>query len=119
MCSSDLAGKPVFEQDAGHDDVYSAHLLGFRATYEITKRFDIGLNSQVLFNGDLRGAQYAIGPEIGFTVAKNLRFGIGYNVTGFNDRDLSAENYTQRGAYLALRLKFDESLFKFNRKGVE
>ena len=42
-----------------------------------------------------------------------------YNVTGFNDRDLSAENYTQQGAYLALRLKFDESLFKFGRKGVE
>ena len=50
---------------------------------------------------------------------KNLRFGVGYNVTGFNDRDLSAENYTQQGAYLALRLKFDESLFKFNRKAVE
>ena len=117
--SGHYAGKLVFEEDAGRDDVYHAHLLGFRATYEITKRFDIGLNSAVLFNGDLRGAQYALGPEIGFTVAKNLRFGIGYNVTGFNDRDLSAENYTQQGAYLALRLKFDESLFNFRRKGGE
>ena len=67
----------------------------------------------------MRGAQYALGPEIGFTIAKNLRLGLGYNVTGFNDRDLSAENYTQQGAYLALRLKFDESLFNFRRKGGE
>jgi uncharacterized repeat protein (TIGR01451 family) len=117
--SGHYAGKLVFEQDAGHDDVYHAHLLGFRAVYEITERFDIGLNSSVLFNGDLRGAQYAVGPEIGFTIAKNLRFGVGYNVRGFSDRDLSAENYTQQGAYLALRLKFDESLFKFSRKGEE
>ena len=32
---------------------------------------------------------------------------------GFNaDRDLAANDYTQRGFYLRLRFKFDETLFK-------
>jgi predicted porin len=114
--SGHYAGKVAFEDLSGSRDVYSAHLLAFRVTYDITKRFDIGINSAVLYSPDPGSAQFALGPEIGFTVAKNLRIGLGYNFTGFRDRDLGAEDYTQQGVYLALRLKFDEESLGLGRK---
>ena len=72
------------------EKLYTAQLLAFRATYDLTSRFDIGLNTSALFSGGGRGLQYAIGPEIGFTIHRNLRLGLGYNFTGFHDRDLVA-----------------------------
>lgn len=102
-------------------DSYHAHLVGGRAIYEITDRWDVGLNANALFSGKLDSIQYGVGPEIGFTLKKNLRVGVGYNVFGFRDRDLSAENYTDRGVYVHLRLKFDERAFGWlrSRKGEE
>ena len=41
---------------------------------------------------------------------KNLWVSLGYNVQGFSAPDLSGEAYTQRGVYLHLNFKFDESL---------
>ena len=114
--SGHYAGKLVLE-DFGKDDIfYQAHLISFRATYDVTKRLDLGLNTAVLFSGQWRSLQFALGPEIGFTIKRNLRLGLGYNFTGFRDRDLSAEEYTQQGVYLALRLKFDEELLGLGRK---
>ena len=114
--SGHYAGKLSLEETHGHNEVYSAHLVSFRVTYDITKRIDLGLNSAALFDGRRRGVQYAVGPEIGFTIKRNLRLGVGYNFTGFHDRDLSAEDYTQMGVYIALRLKFDEELLGLGRK---
>jgi hypothetical protein len=114
--SGHYAGKLVFEKSNDQDNTYNAHLLSFRVIYELTKRWDVGLNTSALFSGDLRSAQYGIGPEVGFTIRNNLRLGVGYNVIGFHDRDLGAEDYTQKGVYLALRFKFDEELFGLGRK---
>jgi hypothetical protein len=55
-------------------------------------------------------SQYAIGPEVGYLVWKNLWVSVGYNVQGFDAPDLTGEAYTQRGFYLHLNFKFDESL---------
>jgi hypothetical protein len=51
-----------------------------------------------------------VGAEVGHLLKDNLWLSAGYNVTGFHDRDLSAENYTDRGAYLRVRFKFDETV---------
>jgi len=38
---------------------------------------------------------------------------VGYNATGFRgDRDLSGYEYTEQGAFIRLRFKFDEDLFR-------
>ena len=48
--------------------------------------------------------------EIG--VRESLWLSAGYNRVGFSaDRDLAGYEYTQRGAYVRLRFKFDETLF--------
>ena len=44
---------------------------------------------------------------------QNLCLSAGYNVSGFKgDSDLNGYEYTQQGAHLRLRFKFDETLFK-------
>ena len=110
------AGKIVFDESGGRGDFYDAHLLALRVSYELTKSWDIGLNTSALFDGGLRSVQYGFGPEMGFTLKNSLRLALGYNLAGFHDRDLGAEDYTRRGVYIALRFKFDEALLGLGRK---
>jgi len=55
------------------------------------------------------GRRSALGGEVGFQLQKNLWLSGGYNVTGFADRDLVSSNFTTRGGFFRLRMKFDES----------
>ena len=50
-------------------------------------------------------------PADGEVLVRNLWLSLGYNVKGFDAADLAGEAYTQRGVYLHLSFKFDESLF--------
>ncbi len=113
--SGHYAAKLVFEDSNNRSTTTSAHLVAVRAIYDLSKRWDIGINSSALADS-AGGLRYGIGPEIGFTLMDNLRVGIGYNFIGFEDRDLSEEQYTQQGFYLALRFKFDEELWQRKRK---
>jgi len=56
--------------------------------------------------------QYAVGAEAGYLVGQNVWVSMGYNFSGFYDKDLSGSDYTRKGVYLRLRMKFDE-------KGIE
>ena len=110
FASAHYAGKAVWENSLGRNSSYLAHLVAGRASYELTKRWDLGVNASALVSGNLKSVQFGFGPELGYVLKNNFRFGVGYNLFGFRDRDLGAEDYTSHGAYLALRMKFDESL---------
>ena len=112
--SGHYAGKLASEDSHVGDGSTSVHLIAGRVLFDITRRWDIGLNVSTLFSEG--GVQYGIGPEIGYTLRDNLRVGVGYNFIGYSDRDLSEEQYTQKGVYLALRWKFDEESFRPRRK---
>jgi len=73
-------------------------------------RWDVGLAASGLFGERLSSRQYALGLEVGYRLATNLWLSAGYNVFGYHDEDLAAGDYTNKGAYLRLRYKFDESL---------
>ncbi|MGC3982394.1 MAG: SdrD B-like domain-containing protein [Steroidobacteraceae bacterium] len=88
----------------------NAQLIGGRVTRDLGKRWDVGVATRVLFSDGFSANQSATGIEAGFLVRENLWISTGFNVTGFHDRDLSADEYTDRGAYLRLRYKFDETL---------
>ena len=77
-------------------------------------RWDAGLNAAVTFSYKAGNAQYALGPEVGYSFAKNFRAGLGFNFVGFTDRDFDAAA-TARGIFLSLHVKFDESLLKWAR----
>lgn len=106
-----LAGKTQRDLFDFGPDRYTAYYLGGRGTYDISERWDVSVLAAMLWSpGGAR--QHALGAELGYLLTSNLWLSGGYNVTGFRDDDLTGGDYTQRGAYLRLRFKFDENLFR-------
>ena len=90
----------------------NAQLLAGRVVYDITERWDIGAMAAVQM-GQRGARQQALGVEAGYLVQQNLWLSAGYNHSGFRgDADLAGYEYTQQGAYLRLRFKFDETLWR-------
>ncbi|MGI9646630.1 MAG: SdrD B-like domain-containing protein, partial [Ilumatobacteraceae bacterium] len=83
-------------------------LLSGRVTYDLAKRWDAGLVMGALAGDGTRSLEYALGAEVGYLIAKNFWLSGGFNVAGFEDRDLEGQNYTRPGPYLRIRFKFDE-----------
>lgn len=104
------ATKFVTENVDGMKIDNAAHLIGGRVTHDMGKRWDAGLHARALFNRNFDGYQGGVGTEVGFLLHENLWISTGYNVLGFRDDDLAANEYTERGGYVRLRFKFDESL---------
>ena len=104
-------------QDRAHDrslglfSRYHTVLLAARATYDIAPRWDAGVQASALIGAAGRARQLGLGAEVGTLLSENLWLSLGWNVFGFTDRDLTAQDNTQRGVYLRLRFKFDEALF--------
>jgi uncharacterized repeat protein (TIGR01451 family) len=102
------AAKRAIDWTDGFAGTTLTQLGGARSTWDLNPRWDAGLQGYALWGDGDR--QYALGPVVGYLVWKNLWVSLGYNVQGFSAPDLSGEAYTQRGVYLRLNLKFDESL---------
>lgn len=102
-----------FYTDSGRvQDDFNAVMLSGRMVYDITENWDIGLLGST-FRGQRGADQYAVGMEVGRLLRQNLWLSVGYNATGFRgDRDLSGYEYTEQGAFIRLRFKFDEDLFR-------
>jgi uncharacterized repeat protein (TIGR01451 family) len=84
-------------------------LAGTRSIWDVTARWDAGVQGYRTWGAG--ATQYAVGVELGYLVWKNLWLSVGCNAKGFDAPDLAGEAYTQRGVYLHLNFKFDESLF--------
>jgi large repetitive protein len=82
-----------------------------RVTYDVSKRWDASVQASVLRNRDTGIAQRGLGAEIGYMLKDDVWLSLGYNRFGYNDKDLTAGQYTDKGVYLRLRVKFDEDLF--------
>ncbi|MEC7120018.1 MAG: hypothetical protein VXW65_08980, partial [Pseudomonadota bacterium] len=87
-------------------------LVAGRAMYDINERWDAGVNTGIMWSDQNSGVRYLLGAEVGYLVAANLWLSGGYNFFGYRDDDLVDGNTTTKGAYLRLRFKFDEDLFK-------
>ena len=98
--------------EGGTDSSFRGQLVAGRLVYDLSERWDLGMLGAVQFGND--GArQTAWGVEAGYLLQTNLWLSAGFNATGFaGDSDLTGYEYTQRGAYVRLRFKFDENLFK-------
>jgi hypothetical protein len=80
--------------------------------YDVTENWDIGVLASS-FRGDYDADQYAYGVELGRLLRQNLWLSVGYNFVGFRaDPDLAGYEYTDEGAFVRLRFKFDEDLFR-------
>lgn len=98
--------------EGGVEDSFRAVLLSGRVVYDVTENWDVGLLAATQF-GQLGARQSAFGAEVGYLLKQNLWLSVGVNATGFKgDSDLTGYEYTQRGAYIRLRFKFDETLWR-------
>jgi uncharacterized repeat protein (TIGR01451 family) len=117
--SGHYGGKLAFEESNGRSDTSDTHLFAVRAAYDLDPRWDIGICGRVLFSAGNASAQFGLGPEVGYKIRDSLRLAGGYNLLGFRDRDLSREQYTDHGVYVAMRWIFDESLAGLRKEGKQ
>ena len=105
------------------DDAFlskTATQLGqLRGIYDLDRNWDVGLQGSMMWGGSFRSMRYGVGGELGRRVISNLRVAAGYNLFGFQDRDLRETDYTVQGPYLRLDFKFDESILPGLRKTEE
>ncbi len=101
------AAKHAQDRSAGLDSRAFAHLVSARVMHEINREWDIGGTVQILASRD-GGRQFGAGIEAGYQVARNTWVSAGYNLLGFRERDLAGADATGKGAYVRLRMKFDE-----------
>jgi len=107
MC--EYAAKYTYVREAG--DTFTDLVRG-RILYDITDRFDAGIQAGLMTQHDTNTYTLAWGPEVGARIIKNFWLGAGYNFTGFYDEDFDDANYWAKGFYIKFRIKFDEELLK-------
>jgi uncharacterized repeat protein (TIGR01451 family) len=113
MVSGQYAGKWVREELEGGIPRYAAHLFSGRAGYDLSRRIDVAGLASTLWSGSDHRMRKAFGAEVGLLVVENTWLSLGYNVTGFSDRDfddLLNVDSTTRGFFIRLRVKFDEGV---------
>ena len=113
--SARYSTKFVDEDSLGIATKSSGHLVSGRITYDITSKWDIGLVGSLHGDGGFGNRKLGLGLEAGYLLQENLWLSAGFNLFGFKDKDLAGQDYTDKGFYLRLRYKFDESLFDWNK----
>lgn len=84
-------------------------LTGLEGRYDITKKWDIGLRELMLHSWSVDQMKYGTGASVGYNAGKNIWVSVGYNFTGFKDRDFSRADFTSQGPFVKLRMKFDQA----------
>lgn len=110
--SGHYAGKYTEYDAQGIVSDNTAHAVYARGLYDISERWDIGLQAGTYWNKQANDLSYLVGAEVGYSPMTNLWLSLGYNFMGFEDEDIAYDDTTIEGAYFRLRFKFDEDLFK-------
>lgn len=88
-----------------YDDVLT--LVGGEYRHNISEWLDAGLQGAALHSMETGTTQSSAGVSLGLTPFHNGWVSLGYNITGFRDEDFSASGFTDKGAFLQFRVKFD------------
>nr|WP_317199027.1 hypothetical protein [uncultured Psychrobacter sp.] len=110
--SGRYAGKFTEYEADGISSDNTAHAVYGRGLYDLSERWDVGLQAGTYWNDQADDLAYMLGAEVGYSPMTNLWLSLGYNFMGFEDDDIAYDDSTQQGAYFRLRFKFDEELFK-------
>ena len=102
--TSRLGFKHVREKLFAERYHYNAYLVGGRVTYDILDRWDVGLLANQLW--DREEKVYNVGLEVGYRAINNLWLSVGYNFSGFEEKDFADVDYTDKGFYFRVRYKF-------------
>ncbi|WP_298169229.1 isopeptide-forming domain-containing fimbrial protein [Novosphingobium sp.] len=104
-----VAARHNLDRYQGFDLAGTTVLGGVDARIGIGKRIEVGGSATVRRSLSDGTTSYAIGPQIGIVPADNVMVVIGYNLTGFRDRDFAAARNTSKGLFATMRVKFDSN----------
>jgi hypothetical protein len=99
----------VLETIDGTDYSGYTDLTGIELRYDLTKRWDVGFRVSALHSWSIGQTDYGTSVSTGFNLGKNFWITVGYNITGFKDRDFSRADFTSEGPFIKFRLKFDQA----------
>lgn len=99
-----------FDRYEGFDLRGTTLLGGLDARIGLGQRLEIGGSATVRRSLSDRTTVFAVGPQIGVTPADDVLLTLGYNVTGFRDRDFAATRSTNKGLFASVKLKFDAGM---------
>ena len=105
-----LGLKYVVEDIDGDEYDSTTALYGLEYRYDLTAKWDLSLRSSALQSFGADAVKYSYGASIGHNLMPNMWVSVGYNVEGFEDDDFVAADYTAKGPFLKLRMKFDQAL---------
>jgi hypothetical protein len=108
-----VAARHNLDRYQGFDLAGTTVLGGVDARIGIGKRVELGGSATVRRSLSDGTTSFAIGPQIGIVPADNVMVVIGYNVTGFRDRDFAAARSTTKGVFATMRMKFDSKSLGF------
>lgn len=90
---------------------YFTDLKAFTLHRDLTKRYFCSFGARLLTDYEVNTYSLGYGAEVGARLKKDFKIALGYNFTGFHDDDFSRGSHWEKGPYLSLTWKFDESLF--------
>ncbi|HEX8126657.1 MAG TPA: hypothetical protein VF548_13855 [Allosphingosinicella sp.] len=102
-------GSRYVSEKFGEQDVGGfSNVVGADFRFDLGETIDFGIVGTV--RGGLDGDSFAwsAGPSFGFTPFENGWVSVGWNLTGFHDRDFEEARYTRSGPYVTMRFKFDQ-----------
>lgn len=117
MIAFQYGAKYVAENIDENDYSGYTDLIGLEGIYDVTKTFDISFRANVLHSWHAKNYNYGSGLALGYNFAENVWASLGYNFTGFTDRDFSKADYTAQGLYIKFRFKFDQQTMRDLAKG--
>jgi predicted porin len=109
--SGRVGGKLHTSQIEGRDHHSDTALFDGKASYALNDKVDVYARGGVIASDHFNEQQYSAGIGANMTIDRNLRVGVGYNNSGFNDKDLDPDKQNKDGFFVNLILKADETLF--------
>jgi len=96
----------------GADDVKGwSNLIGADFRFNLGEHVDVGASGTVRVGTDADTISWAGGPTATLTPMNNANITFGYNFAGFQDRDFEDARFSRSGAYVTVKLKFDQTSF--------
>jgi hypothetical protein len=95
------------------DDRYAGFIdaVGLEIRRDLGRHIDLGVQGSASHAWGEGAWSWSAGPSVGVSPVRDLWVTAGYNVSGYRDRDFSADRYTRAGPYLTVRMKVDGAPF--------
>ena len=102
-----VGARHSLDQFEGTEFTGTAVLVGGDARIGIGERIEIGASTTVRSSLEDEVTSFADGPTLGLVPVDGMLLTLGYNIEGFRDGDFGPMRNTDKGAFAAIRMKFD------------